>query len=467
MYAIKKLILKFITTPERVFLVLALVFGVVSAIIVPQLSVTDEQMHFLRAYSLSSGQINTERCTYPDEVLSKVSESEEGVFNKDFFLKNASPGESALTETTCGSAGSYNPILHVPQAIGILLAKMVHPSADTMVLLGRIMNVLFYSIFLYFVVKHAKIGKWPIVAIGLLPSMIHLAGSLSGDAINNAVVIGFTSIVLSMAVQKNPISNRQLALLAGITLLLSATKLPNALLVGLVLLLPAPLLFIKNKIANKIHPIVLRFVLAFSIGAIFIIGVLVWKFAHPAPLVSVAPDNPLVERPWHFLRILFNTYVEPFIGYNNLVLEGVTDFFSSFRYSLPDFVVYLSWGLIFYSLLIKERIDTLVSNKRVIALASISFAILSGLIISITYALYTAWAILPFRLGPNALYADGVQGRYFTAFLTLLIPFFVLVRRYLYIKPKNEYVTGGIIVILSLFILIFYSLQSYFFSLTL
>ena len=63
----------FIAWPERVFLSLCLLFGLLSAFFVPQLSVSDENMHYLRAYALADGRLESKRCTYPVDVNGRAS----------------------------------------------------------------------------------------------------------------------------------------------------------------------------------------------------------------------------------------------------------------------------------------------------------------------------------------------------------------------------------------------------------
>lgn len=474
MSTVKGKIKQLLLSPAKVFLILSLVFGTFSAFLVPQLSVTDEQMHFLRSYSLADFHLQSEACQYPQGILEKVAKAEVGEFSTNYrhtvsldysaSSKDSEASTASPSSNTCGSAASYNPFLHIPQAIGIFIVKLFFASPDLMVLAGRLMNVLFYSVFLYFIIKFARVGKWAIVVVALLPSMVHLAGSVSGDVFNNAIVIGFISVVLSLIVQKTKASKKQLLGLALLALALSFTKLPNILLIGLLLAVP-PVVLLPRKI-QKLPKFVQYLIPPFVAVIIFGIGLVTWQMMHGNAGVVVAPDNPLDERPWHFLRILFNTYIEPFIGYNNVVLEGVTDFFSSFRYSLPDFVVFISWITLFFTLLVRDSTESLLKKKHLVFTAVLAFGILSGLIVGITYALYTAWAIQPFRLGPGALYADGVQGRYFTAFLCLLIPIFMLCKKYIHVETRSPLVTAGIVVISTVFVLTFYTVQTYFFSIT-
>lgn len=52
--------------------------------------------------------------------------------------------------------------------------------------------------------------------------------------------------------------------------------------------------------------------------------------------------------------------------------------------------------------------------------------------------MFSVWAIMPFRFGVDAYYADGVQGRYFTALAVLLIPIGIWLQKYFRIETKNE-----------------------------
>ena len=72
--------LSFIKKPENVFISLSLFFGVLSAILVPQLSVSDENMHYLRAYGISQGRVESgSRCTLPKDVAKRAGSVYEGL----------------------------------------------------------------------------------------------------------------------------------------------------------------------------------------------------------------------------------------------------------------------------------------------------------------------------------------------------------------------------------------------------
>src|ERR1700744_5370508 len=80
---------RYIQKPHLVFLVLASIFGILSAVIVPQLSIPDENMHFLRSYSLASGHVagDHDKCTFPKEVYDRAYSIYKGDYNAHYAKK--------------------------------------------------------------------------------------------------------------------------------------------------------------------------------------------------------------------------------------------------------------------------------------------------------------------------------------------------------------------------------------------
>ena len=81
--------------------------------------------------------------------------------------------------------------MHLPQALGVFIAKITYPSTGNMVLFGRIVNILVYCAGIFFIIRASRMGKWVLVVIGLMPTLINTASSLSGDVMNNLIVLGF------------------------------------------------------------------------------------------------------------------------------------------------------------------------------------------------------------------------------------------------------------------------------------
>ena len=449
----KKRFFLFISEPANVFISLALFFGVLSAALVPQLSVSDENMHYLRAYGISIGRVEAgDHCTLPKEVNERAG----GVYKGNYSADYSKPiDRSSIGTDKCGSASGYFPIMHLSQAIGIALANLFNGSTGLTILFGRLANLIFYAIAVYFIIRWVRVGKWVFVTVGLFPLMIHMAASLSSDAMTNVAVFTIAAAIINLFVQKSQLSRRQVIALLGISALLALTKSVNVLLLAPLAFLPADL-FSKNK-NQKIPFNIRKWSLLCGVGIVAVACIIVWQKIYGAPLISSSGiENPLHANPLKFIAVLFNTYINPVVGYTDVVLRGSIGEFSSFQYHLPLFVLIISFSLFFLSLLKDNKKDQKELNKHAGRLALINTATVVLFITAVSYLMFSVWAILPFRFGPGAYYADGVQGRYFTALAVLFIPVGLWLQKFIKITTKNEKVYSAIIFFGLAFVLAFY-----------
>ena len=446
--------LSFIKKPENVFISLSLFFGVLSAILVPQLSVSDENMHYLRAYGISQGRVESgSRCTLPKDVAKRAGSVYEGNFSSDYSKPIDS---SSLNIDKCSSASGYPPIMHLPQAIGIGIASLFNGSTGLTILFGRIANTLFYSIAIYFIIKWVRIGKWAFTAIGLIPLMVHMASSLSSDCMTNVAVFTITAFILNLFTQKDKLSHKQTIALICTGVFLTLTKSVNALLLFPLLFLPKRL-FSPNK--NERLPFnIQKWTILVVTGIAAIISILIWQKIYGQPLLTTgAAHNPLHSNPLKFIAILFNTYINPRLSVSDDIIRGIIGAFSAFKYGLPLFVLIPSFSLLFLSLLHYNKKDQELLGEQTGKLAVYNLATIGMFVCAVSYAMYTAWALLPFRFGEGAYYADGVQGRYFTATAVMLVPVGLWLQKYINVRTKNEKVFNlimffGLALILSFYI---------------
>ena len=446
--------LSFIKNPENVFISLSLFFGVLSAILVPQLSVSDENMHYLRAYGISQGRVESgSRCTLPKDVAKRAGSVYEGNFSSDY---SKPIDRSSLNIDKCSSASGYPPIMHLPQAIGIGIASLFNGSTGLTILFGRLANVLFYSIAVYLIIKWVRIGKWAFTAIGLIPLMVHMASSLSSDCMTNVAVFTITAFILNLFTQKDKLSHKQTIALICTGVFLTLTKSVNALLLFPLLFLPKRL-FSPNK--NERLPFnIQKWTILVVTGIAAIISILIWQKIYGQPLLTTgAAHNPLHSNPLKFIAILFNTYINPRLPVSDDIIRGVIGAFSAFKYGLPLFVLIPSFSLLFLSLLHYNKKDQELLGEQTGKLAVYNLATIGMFVCVVSYAMYTAWALLPFRFGEGAYYADGVQGRYFTATAVMLVPVGLWLQKYINVRTKNEKVFNlimffGLALILSFYI---------------
>lgn len=448
---IKALLTYLYTRPEITFVLIALPFGLFSAVAIPQMSVTDENSHLLRAYQVAQGEFICHKTSfYPQDVIDKSRTGSNG--NRVYTMDFSDPVETHDEKKfTCGSAAGYSPLAYIPQALGIIAAQLLHPTTATMVLLARIASLLFYVAALYWIIKKVRAGKYVFFVVALIPQMIHLAASLSADMINNVVTLAIAALVLTLFVQKEKMSKKQIILLLCLVIAAALLK-KNLILLLLPLLFLPKRLFVENTI-KKIPFNMQKWLLAGATVLLFGAAYLLWtKLSFvPVPPVAGVP-NPIEAHPNLFLNLLFNTYLS---DYGDLVLRGVFGEFSSFLYHFPTLIVFLQILLLLIALLANPTNVTQIIARNKWLVVSMTVAFIVSILV-ITYGMYTEWGL---KRGISE-YADGVQGRYFTALLVLLMPLFAWISQYVSVKVKSDKLLFAIVAVGQIILLGFYVLYT-------
>lgn len=454
----------FLMTPEYIFAVLALVFGLASAVLTPQLIANDENMHFIRSYALTDLEVQHE-CSLPVDIKERGFYAIYGQEKPDYSFNTKSVDEGNMMQTDCGTASSYNPLLHLPQAVGMEVAKTIWPSTGAMILFGRVLNVIVYVVGLFFIIRFAKIGKWLLAVIGLLPMMVHMSGTLTGDVVNNLIVLGFISYIFNLFVQKTAMTRRQAGVLLTLAGLLAVTKPTNLVLLLPILFLPKKTLPVVELHNKKISTFAIRMTIA-TLSGLLALGVLfTWmQIQHNSALLGDAgAKNPIIENPLFFLEIIFNTYINPDIilggiSYSDWLMRGAVGSFASFRYHLPFSLVFLLLTVFVFIGLRNDTTEQSImkhSSKALLLSALASFIVV---VMAMTYGLYVAWALT--YLDGGEQYALGLQGRYFTPLLFLLAPALIYIRRFISVNIAEGIATGVIVFIGMGFSLVYYTIQT-------
>lgn len=87
-----------------------------------------------------------------------------------------------LNTTYISSAFSQNPFYsYLPQAIGMLLAKLLDLNAIWLLWLGRLFNLIVYASIISLAIRKTPILKFPMLIVSILPLAIYQAASLSAD----------------------------------------------------------------------------------------------------------------------------------------------------------------------------------------------------------------------------------------------------------------------------------------------
>ena len=245
----------------KVAFVIILCFGIMSALIVPIVDVSDELEHLTRAEITSQGVVFPHWEGGANNLTRLYNHTDEGQYstalNTDvgfrtsqshmFFLNNRehtvfdTPHDTdKINHSTIldGSAFEQNPFYgYVPQAIGIFLAKLFDMNVIWMLWLGRIFNLIFYAFLIAMAVRIAPVMKVPLLAVACIPLSIYQAASVSIDS----MIIGLGILTIAYFVylyRSESLETWHVAFFCGLSLVLGLCKLPYLAFVFLILLVP-------------------------------------------------------------------------------------------------------------------------------------------------------------------------------------------------------------------------------------
>ena len=243
----------------KVAFVIILCFGLITSFIVPICDVSDETEHFTRSEITSNGVIFphwtgedhnlTRSYNYTTGDKMEAFNREAGYvipnsvnffltdFGKTVFQTSHDTDKIDYTPSIAYSAFEQNPFYgYLPQAIGVVIAKLLDLNVIWMLWLGRIFNLLCYASLISIAVKKVPDLKIPLLAVACIPITIYQAASVSIDSMICGLSILAVAYFIYMV--KSPVENRDIAIFAVITLLLGLCKLPYLAFIFLLLFVP-------------------------------------------------------------------------------------------------------------------------------------------------------------------------------------------------------------------------------------
>lgn len=431
-------------------------FGLLSTITLPILANPDEGYHLYGSYATFSNDdtIPNDILVNPFDILKTTDTGGYATFFTDRVNFEDDDFGVALNKSLPASDDGYinvpkfssiTDISHLPQALGILIGKMIYPSLGVMIMSGRIVNLIFYLAAVYLIIKKVKHAKWVFAFIALLPMMIHQAGSLSYDVVNIVVIFAFMALMINLYTQKTSISRNQTLLIAFLSIALLLTKPSNIIFLLFLPFLPKSLYdqtkFGKLAISNKKLLLTAGGVIAVAVLAIFVATATRYLGGH-----SVDAPN--------LIKVIIRTYTGSNPELDSRITTGIVGNFSWNYYRFPGWVAIINFVTLAL-LLLKSKIPK-ISRK----FAIVSGSILAIYILALTVGMYFSWSLQPYVLGENAAYAKGLQGRYYTPLLVLLIPCAAYLQKYISVQAKKN-VIAALVIGVSVFSLSYYLLITY------
>lgn len=427
--------------PEKIFIVIAVTFGLLFALIIAPFHAEAEHQHFYRSYQISEGKIIADKqivdCyghqfeTYlasttcvggmlPKSILT-TAKITAGIQIRQTPLKKQNIKDViALLNLPLDSnnrifirfpnASLYFPLPYFPQALGMAIGRIFNFSPLVLLYLGRIVNLLIWLLLVYLAIKITPIYKWLLVLLALTPMSLYQAASLSADALTNGLAFLLIAFIFKSAFKQQQITKLNLLVIVLLSLLLSLSKLAYWSIIFLFLVIP-----VKNFARKRQY-----FLTFIGVSVLSLAAVISWLIITQHLNVPLRLDAPnvstgerfiyIVNHPWKLLFLIGNTlyvyglnYLEQFIGGLGW---GET--------KLPLWHV-VSYGLVLVGVaLYSHQKDVFVSPQQ--KLVSLIVAVVNiGLIFTLLYLTWTS-------LDSNVIH--GIQGRYFIPVAPLLFLLF-------------------------------------------
>ena len=231
----------------KVAFIVILCFGIVTAFILPLSEVSDESEHITRAEITSRGDFFP-HWTGDDIGLERTFNVTEGEFSnvsnpvgfhtiQSITLFNEQRGITVFetqndtdkinhNDWVLNSAFQQNPFYgYLPQALGILFAKLLDLNVIWMLWLGRIFNLVCYAGLIAFAIKKTDYLKMPLLVVSCMPIAIYQSASISIDSMIFGLGIVCVSYFIHFCTSnENSIDIKEIFIFSGLCILHDATS---------------------------------------------------------------------------------------------------------------------------------------------------------------------------------------------------------------------------------------------------
>src|SRR5450756_846276 len=171
-----------------IYLVIAILWGLVLVVVTPPFQAFDENAHYSRAWSVAQGEIDPGedgQVTLPANVAALPA-----TFNYVDVFRGGRKYDPSLvrqiiwqpisseTVEQPTSASGYGPLGYVPQVAGIEIVRVLGRSPLLGLYVGRVLNLLAAVIVTWFAIRLLPFAKPVIVLVALFPTTIFLSACL-------------------------------------------------------------------------------------------------------------------------------------------------------------------------------------------------------------------------------------------------------------------------------------------------
>lgn len=402
---------------EKIFVVLAVIFGLMFVTLNPPLQNPDEYYHFQKSIDVSYGNLSpfylhTDKDIYtltgPKTVMkTKQHDIHQGTHETDEYKEKYAEMSMSEELVQVKSTGGFHPFIsYIPQAIAVLFARLFRMNALNTLYLIRIFNAVIYAVLGYFAIKNIPYGKNILLTVALTPICISQAASASTDGICNMLCFLFLSLTMKYCLEerKGLLGVKDMAPLAVILLLLAFYKYLYIVIGLLVFLIPMEKFGGKKRYFKTFAMVVIPLALIFVVYYTYVTGNLI----HTSTYNEGVSPGEQIEWMLHNPRLAIGAFENTF---DNHVLMYVEQFntLGSLNFKLGNLIWAVPVWLIIVAFTDVEAKVRLRTRQKILLLFT---GILTVLLVMLS--MFLVWT----KVGQ--LIIEGVQARYFVPALPIL-----------------------------------------------
>jgi hypothetical protein len=409
-------------TPERVFVVLALLSGLGFALASPPLDPADERRHLQRAFALSEGHGSAPgpgaghrhqvprsigalhppyHFVHRDGSIDRHRGSDGRIVclhQLDDVLASLRTPLEPSTREQLRKPTTYGPLAYAPQAASLWLGRTLELPAGALLYLARFASLASWIALCWAAVRLAPLRKWTLVVLALMPMSVYAASSVTADAVTNGVALLLLALVLRIAFAEGRVRSPEVLGLIAAASALGIVKQGYWALGALLLLIPATRFRARRR---KLELVALAF-------AGMTACTLAWTLSVRAAQPDVGADMSWAD--WQELASHFPAWLKALRRHAYPLLAGYVGILGRLDVVLPRWIYTAYPAALIAIALIDGRDPPALTLARRVALVAI-FA---------TGALCVLALLFAISPNPRTAAPGMVQGRYFIPLVPLL-----------------------------------------------
>ena len=384
-----------------------ILLGGFSAVFNPIVNSPDENAHLARTELTSRGILflSGDSSNYRvSDSVHKLIRNEFKTFEDSEVLNKGNNFEYTYEFNNFANSNIF--ISYIPQAIGMLIAKILGLGIIFISIFGRMLNVIVYALLVRYALKIAPIFKNTLAVMSIMPMSIFIAASFNPDTMTYGLTFLLIAYFLKMYKEEN-IDIKKIGIFTLISICLGLVKLPYCILGGLILFIP------KDKFKDKG-----TYYKTFIFVALVALVSLGWGLS---ALISSTGDTPFsghyvennISAKDQIMYILHNP--KTFLMYFSKAL------FDNFRQYTDQITTFgwLSYSLngtlmLFYTVFVCMVVFTYPTEEVLCKKTKVGIGLVSiGVYVVTNLILYLSWTPV------GSIGIEGVQGRYFCSLIAL------------------------------------------------